>query len=53
MKPEIIILLLYLGAILLTLEVRYNPRLGYTRNKEILLWYTIKYKRKYLILFKL
>lgn len=36
--------------ILIYLIVRYEIRIDYTKERNILLWYTYKKKRKYLIL---
>lgn len=39
--------------LILAIEIKYSPRLGYTRERNILLWYTDNYERKYITLFKL
>lgn len=53
MTPEVLVPLLWLSALLVTLEVRYAPRLGFTRERDVLLWYTKGYERTYLHLFKI
>lgn len=44
----IIIGLILLAAIII--EIKFSPRLGYTREGKILLWYKAGYTRKYIVL---
>lgn len=45
-----IIIIIFL--IIILTEILYSPRLDYTKDEDLLLWYNGKPKRKYIVIFK-